>query len=76
MEKVRLRVMTVPAIDPVTYQDHTAFEVILQDGGSMKCAPGWTLRDAVDNFCEWFHVKRETICLQRPFLPQRIPTHE
>ena len=34
--------------------------------------PGWTLRDAIENFCEWFKVDRGQIILERPFLPQRV----
>ncbi len=70
MGKVRLRVQTVPASDPVTHQEHTAYNVIYQDGERMLLAPGWTLRDAIETFCEWFHVERELICIQRPFVPQ------
>ena len=71
MGKVRLRVQTVPATDPVTLLEHTAYTVILQDGGGLKCAPGWTLRDAIETFCEWFHIGRERVGVLRPFVPQR-----
>ena len=72
MEKVRLRVQTVPATDPVTLKEHIAYNVIAQDGdnGCIRLAPGWTLRDAIETFCEWFQVEREQICILRPFIPQ------
>ena len=72
MGKVRLKVLTVPALDPVSYQEHTTFCVSAERGGQFQHAPGWTLRDAIDSFCEWFKVDREQIVLERPFLPQRI----
>lgn len=76
MEKVRLRVQTVPALDPVTYQKHTAFSVFTENGGKFQHAPGWTLRDAIDTFCDWFKVDRDQIILERPFLPQRVLSDE
>ena len=72
MGKVRLKVLTVPALDPVTYYDHTAFCVSTQTGGKFQYAPGWTLRDAIECYCEWFRVDRDQIVLERPFLPQRV----
>ena len=71
MGKIRLKVLTVPALDPVTYQDHTAFYVFNQSGSSVQRAPGWTLRDAIDIYCNWFKVDRDQIILERPFLPLR-----
>lgn len=71
MEKVWLRVQTVPTTDPVTYREHTAYTVIMLDGGALKCASGWTLRDAIETFCEWFHIGRERVGVLRPFVPQR-----
>lgn len=76
MRKVRLKVLTVPALDPVTYQDHTAFSVSTQAGGQFQHAPGWTLHDAIDNFCDWFNVDRDQIILERPFLPIRFPSDD
>ena len=73
MEKVSLKVITVPAQNPVSYQEHTAFSVSAQMAeGKLLFACGWTLRDAIEFFCRWFHVNRNQIVLQRPFLPQRI----
>ena len=76
MEKVRLRVQTVPASDPVTHQEHTAFTVIREGDGPLQHAPGWTLRDAIDNYCEWFKVARENVCVLRPFVPQSFINYE
>ena len=72
MGKVRLKVLTVPALDPITYQEHTAFDVITEEDGQLKLASGWTLRDAIDTYCEWLKVDRDQIILERPFRPQRI----
>ena len=72
MGKVRLKVLTVPALDPVTYQEHTSFCVSTEQGGQYQYAPGWTIRDAIASYCKWFKVDREQIILERPFLPQRI----
>lgn len=72
MGKVRLKVLTVPALDPVTYQDHTAFSVSTEQGGQFQHASGWTLRNAIDTYCKWYKVDREQIVLERPFLPQRV----
>ena len=71
MGKLRLRVLTVPVLDPVTYQKHTAYCIVAQTGEHIQHAPGWTLRDAVDIFCDWYKVNRDQIILERPFLPQR-----
>lgn len=76
MEKLRLKVQTVPASEPITFSSHTAYDVIYQDGERLLYAPGWTLRDAIETFCEWFHVERERVCLQRPFFPQTSFHHE
>jgi hypothetical protein len=70
LDMVRLKVQTVPATDPVTLQEHTAYTVISFDNDSLRSAPGWTLRDAIETFCECFKIDRDTVCLQRPFIPQ------
>lgn len=70
MGKIWLRVQTVPALDPVTHQEHIAYSVTLKDGERLLYAPGWTLRDAIEIFCKWFHVAREDVSVQRPFFPQ------
>ena len=70
LDMVRLRVQTVPATDPVTLKEHTAYTVIAFDNGSLRSAPGWTLRDAIETFCEWFQIDSKDVCLHRPFIPQ------
>ena len=72
MDKVWLRVKTVPTSDPITNEAHTAYTVLRHEQGaeSLSCASAWTLRDAIDRFCKWFHVERQDIELHRPFLPQ------
>ena len=72
MGKVRLKVLTVPALDPATYQEHTAFCVSTQSGRHIQYAPGWTLHDAIETSCKWFKVDRKQIVLERPFHPQRV----
>ncbi len=76
MEKVRLRVQTVPALDPVTHREHTAYTILHQDGERLLSFPGWTLRDAIEVFCECFHMERENVCLHRPFFPQKSNYYE
>ena len=76
MEKVRLKVLTVPAFDLLTYQEHTTFCVASLVGGQIQHASGWTLRDAIDTYCESFKVDREQIILERPFLPQKMERYE
>lgn len=78
MECVRLRVQTVPTSDPVTLERHTAYTVLSQDATAevSLCAPGWTLRDAIDNFCDWFQIERAKIVLLRPFHPQKVESYE
>ena len=70
LDMVRLMVQTVPATDPVTLQEHTAYTVIAKNDGSLLVVPGWTLRDAIETFCDWFQIDRKDVCLHRPFIPQ------
>ena len=72
MGKVRVKVLTVPALDPTTYHDHTSFCISAEIAGHMQYAPGWTLRDAIETYCRWFKVDRSEVILERPFLPQRM----
>lgn len=78
MDCVRLRVQTVPASDPVTLEVHTAYNVLwpIKDTGRIICVPGWTLRDAIENLCNWFNIDRDHIELARPFLPQRMESYD
>ena len=59
MRKVRLMVLTVPVIDPITYREHTTFCVSRQSSGQIQYAPGWTLRDAIETYCKWYKVDRD-----------------
>ena len=71
MGKIRLKVLTVPTLDPATNQEHTTFSVSTQTSGDIKIASGWTLKDAIENYCKDFNVERENVILERPFFPQR-----
>ena len=72
MEKIWLRVKTVPASDPITNESHTAYTVMHYEYGAdaLYCTSAWTLRDAIEGFCKWFRVERQEIGLRRPFYPQ------
>ena len=74
MDCVRLRVQTVPTSDPETHEMHTAYTVLWQEDatGELLYASGWTLRDAIGFFCQWFRTDRCQIKLIRPFRPQRV----
>lgn len=50
--------------------------MMVHPGGQLQHASGWTLRDAIDTFCEWFKVNRGQIILERPFRPQRVLSDE
>lgn len=49
-KRAYLNVKTVPALEPVTHQAHTAYTVYLQEGNTLNSASGWTLRDAIELF--------------------------
>ena len=76
--EVRLRVQTVLTSDPVTQEEHIAYSVYRQDkdGGMYQHVSGWTLKDAIDNYCKWFGVERGRIKILRPFLPQRVERYD
>ena len=76
--EVRLRVQTVLTLDPVTHEVHTAYSVFRQDqnNGMYHHVPGWTLKDAIENYCKWFGVERSRIKVLRPFLPQRAERYD
>lgn len=72
MEKVWLRVKTVPASDPITNELHTAFTVsFYNDADSLQFVCAWTLRDAIEQFSLRYHVERQSLFLLRPFFPQK-----
>lgn len=68
--RVYLNVKIVPALEPVTYEAHTAYTVYLQDKNSLNSASGWTLRDAIELFARRHNYPRESLSLKRPFRPQ------
>lgn len=72
MDSVRLTVQTNTASDPVTRKPHTAYTVFLNNcsEGVVRYAQGWTLQDAIRNYCDWFQTDRCCIKLIRPFRPQ------
>ena len=72
MDKVRLRVKTVPVTDLLTHEMFTVYTVINDTGhgDGMQCSSGFTLRDAISSFCDYFQITRIAVELVRPFLPQ------
>ena len=72
LDMIRLIVQTVPVTNPVTLKEHTAYTVIANEDDTLRVAPGWTLRDAIETFCDWFQVDRKNVCLHRPFIPQSV----
>ena len=73
MDKVWLRVKTVPASDPVTNELHTAFTVSFNDDAEgLRYVCAWTLRDGIEQFCLKYHVERQSLFLLLPFLSQRL----
>jgi hypothetical protein len=69
-KRAYLNVKTVPALEPVTHQAHTAYTVYLQEGNTLNSASGWTLRDAIELFARSYNHSRESLRLKRPFRPQ------
>lgn len=73
MDCVRLNVKTVPAFDPETNQENTAYTVYrLTDEDALQYAAGWSLKDAIGIFCSKYSIQRESVQLLRPFRPQVI----
>ena len=76
MGRVKLKVLTVPAFDSLNLCEHTAYTVMLQDEKLFMCASGWTLRDAIETFCDRYKIERGNVSLIRPFFPQRLYYYE
>ena len=76
MGRVKLKVLTVPAFDSLNLCEHTAYIVMLQDEKQFMCASGWTLRDAIDTFCDRYKIERGNVSLIRPFFPQILYYYE
>lgn len=72
MDKVRLRVKTVPVMDILTQESFTMYTVFNDTGygDGIQCSSGFTLRDAISSFCERFRITRVAVEIVRPFLPQ------
>ena len=74
MEKgkiIYLNVKTVPALEPVTHEMHTAYTVYLLQGDMLQLASGWTLQDAIELFAQLHKCDRKSLRLKRPFRPQK-----
>ena len=65
-----LNVITVPAMD-WDGQWHTAFTVYIEADGILRTSSGWTLKDALDFFAQYYGLKREFLRVKRPFKPQK-----
>ena len=76
MGRVKLKVLTVSAFDSLNLCEHTAYTVMLQDEKQFMCASGWTLRDAIETFCDRYKIERGNVSLIRPFFPQRLNYYE
>ena len=67
---VYLNVKTVPALEPITHEEHTAYTVYIPHGNILKFASGWTLQDAIELFAQKHSYDRSSLRLKRPFRPQ------
>ena len=76
MGRVKLKVLTVPAFDSLSLCEYTAYTVMLQDDKQFLCASGWTLRDAIETFCDRYKIERGNVSLIRPFFPQILYYYE
>ena len=70
MDCVRLRVQTVPVSDSVTLEVHTLCNAMwpMKVTRINMYVPKWTLRDAIENLCNWFHIDRHQIKLPEPYI--------
>lgn len=76
MGRVKLKVLIVPVFDSLNLCEHTAYTVMLQDDKQFLCASGWTLRDAIEAFCDRYKIERGNVSLIRPFFPQILYYYE
>lgn len=76
MGRVKLKVLIVPVFDSLNLCEHTAYTVMLQDDKQFLCASGWTLRDAIETFCDRYKIERGNVSLIRPFFPQILYYYE
>lgn len=70
MDKVYLNVKTVYAFDTVSLEEHTAYTVYRHEGTDLQIASGWTLKDALELFSRIYRHDRESVKVNRPFIPQ------
>ncbi len=69
---ITLNVKTVPAWDCAQMETHTAYTVSAIVDGEFTFAPGWTLKDAIDNYSSIYSCNKEMIKIIRPFRRQVI----
>lgn len=67
-----LNVKTVPAWDCVQMKMHTAYTVTSIVNGEHTYAPGWALKDAIENYSSIYSFQKEMIKVKRPFKKQII----
>ena len=67
---IYLNVKTVPALDPVTHETHTAYTVSVPFRNTLRVASGWTLQGAIELFAQQYSCDRASLRLKRPFSPQ------
>ena len=67
---IYLNVKTVPALDPVTHETHTAYTVSVPFRNTLQVASGWTLQEAIELFAQQYSCDRASLRLKRPFSPQ------
>ena len=67
---IYLNVKTVPALDPVTHETHTAYTVSVPFRNTLQVASGWTLQGAIELFAQQYNCDRASLRLKRPFSPQ------
>ena len=70
MDTLFLNVKTVPAQDPVTYENHTAYTVYAELNGKFALVSAWTLKDAISLFSKIYNYTSDSIKIKRPFSRQ------
>lgn len=74
MDILYLNVKTVTAFDVFTHMPHTAYSVYTDMDGDLKIASSWTLKDAIELFCQTQGYDKSCIRLKRPFIAQKSHT--
>ena len=70
MDKLYLKVKTVPAFDTSSLQPHTSYTVYRDNDGSLQVASGWTLKDAIELFSRLYGCDITSLKITRPFIRQ------